>query len=80
MNELILGIKFMTNIIEEVVEAVKEVLPDAPIVEAVEAVIETIANPTPAQVLSDLQLAERLVSALKDTHPKNILDILKTLL
>ena len=56
---------------------------EAPIVEAGAAIVNSLANPTPANILADIELALRLVQELKDklsgAHP-SIWDLLKALL
>ena len=56
---------------------------DAPIVEIAEAVAETVTNPTPEQIITDVELIISLIkqlrAALANTHP-SILAVVKALL
>lgn len=80
----------MTNVIDEIVSAANEVasvsaesVPNAPITQIVDAVAKTIADPSPANIVADIELATNLVSQLKanlsGTHP-SIMGIIKALL
>jgi len=73
----------MNTIETEIVNAANEIAPNAPIVEAAVAVATTIADPTPVNILADLELALALVKQFKANiaglHP-SILNIIKALL
>jgi hypothetical protein len=74
---------FMTNVINEILEVGQEVIPNAPAVQAVAAISETIANPNPVNIVADIELATNLVTQLKanlaGTHP-SIMGLIKALL
>lgn len=65
---------------EQVNDVAPEVIP--PIVEAVEAAVQTVAAPTPANVLADVTLAISIINNLKahlDSKHPSIWDTIKAL-
>ena len=73
----------MTDEAVQAVEAVANaVSPHAPILKAAEAVVTTIADPSPNTLVSDFELAVQLVDELKaklsGAHP-SIMNIIKAL-
>ena len=79
MTELTLGRIFMTNIVNEIVNLAQELVPDAPITQAIEQVAKTIEQPSIENIMADLQLAQKIIEQLKTFHP-SILNIVKALL
>jgi len=73
----------MSNTLENVVNAANEIDPNAPIVQAAEAVVKTIEDPSPANLLNDVELAIGLVKQLKTvlstSHP-SVTSLVKKLL
>lgn len=65
-----------------ILNAAEALAPTAPVVQATEAVISTIANPTAATILNDIELAISLVKQLKahlnSSHP-SLANIVKLL-
>lgn len=72
----------MSTIESEVVAAVASVAPSSVAVQAAEAVISTTADPSPLNIVADLELAIKLVSEFKTKlaglHP-SIANIIKAL-
>ena len=73
----------MTNPEVQAVEnAVEQALPDSPVVQVAEAVAATVADPSPLNIMNDLQLALNLAKKLKaklaGMHP-SVTDIIKAL-
>lgn len=64
------------------IQAAQTIDPTAPIVEAASAAIETVANPSPENILADLELAISLVkqfrAAMANLHP-SVINIVKEL-
>lgn len=56
----------MTNIVEEIINAVSEVNPDSPAILAAKAALETLTNPTPTQIMEDLALACELIKRFRE--------------
>lgn len=73
----------MNQVTDEVLKVAEGIAPEAPIVEAVAAVAETVANPSPSNIINDVELAVRLVKQMKakltNAHP-TVWDIVKSLL
>ena len=55
----------VSKVINDVVNVASQVAPQAPIVEAAEAAIATVASPTPVNYLADIQLAISIISTIK---------------
>jgi hypothetical protein len=72
----------MSNVANEILTAAQVIAPNAPAVEAAVAVMATAANPSPANILADIELAISLVKQLKaalaGTHP-SVLALVKLL-
>lgn len=51
--------------VNDVVEVANEVAPEAPITQAVEAAVETAADPSVLNIVSDLELAHTLITEVK---------------
>ena|SRR5690242_18166520 len=81
--ELILGEFFMTNVIDSIDKIAQEIDPNAPLTKAAVAIGQTIVDPTPESILSDVMLAIQLVKDVKaklgNAHP-SVIDIFKALL
>lgn len=72
----------MNKVVDGVMTAVSAIDPNAPMLKAAEAVIATVANPSPSTLVADFALALQLVEELKEklagTHP-SIINIVKAL-
>jgi len=72
----------MNTVETEVLQTAEQIDPNAPVVQAAEAVVATIADPSPLNVMNDLELALKLAKRLKSTlstmHP-SVTDIIKAL-
>ena len=73
----------MVNEVEkEVVAAAEQIAPSAPAVEVLEAAVNTAIDPSPANILADIELAIKLVNEFKanvgNLHP-SVLGIIKAL-
>ena len=51
--------------VPEMVEAVAEACPNSPVVEVVEAAVKTASDPSPANLMADIELALSLAGQLK---------------
>ena len=72
----------MNQVVNDVVNAANQLDTGSVVTRATEAVIETVVNPNPATIISDITLAIQLVDELKaklsGTHP-SIMDVVKAL-
>lgn len=72
----------MTNVAQEIVTAANAVAPNAPAVEVATAVVQTAIDPSPSNILADIELIvgliKQLKTALAGTHP-SLLQIVKLL-
>jgi hypothetical protein len=73
----------MTNeVVNAVEQAVAQAIPNAPAVQAIEAVAATAADPSPLNIAADIELALSLVAQLKaqfaNSHP-SIMTFVKAL-
>ena len=59
--------------VPEMVEAVAEACPNSPVAEVVEAAVKTASDPSPANLMADIELALSLAGQLKSllssSHP-----------
>lgn len=73
----------MTHIAKDALDTAKAIDPNAPIVEAAEAVVNTSADPSPANLLNDIELAigfvKQLRALLNTAHP-SVTSLVKKLL
>jgi hypothetical protein len=73
----------MNDVAKEVEAAANEVLPNSPLVEAASAILNTVENPSPENIIADVELAISLVKQVKahldGVHP-SLLELLKALL
>ncbi len=73
----------MNTIANDALAVAKELDPNAPLVQAADAVLETAANPSVSNIVSDIMLVEKLVAEIKaklvGVHP-SALAYLKALL
>lgn len=73
----------MLSIIKDLLQLAKQYKPDAPIIDIAEAAINTAVNPTPANILADIELATKLVNQFKNDisnlHP-NVQGMVKELM
>ena len=71
-----------SEVVNEVLNAAQEVAPNAPVVEAAVAAVSTVADPSPANLLADVELAYKLIQQFKadiaGLHP-TVGNILKAL-
>jgi len=71
----------MNTLESTLLNVAESVAPDSPALDVAEAVIATVAAPTPEAILADITLAMKLIKKLKalaGTHP-HISDILKAI-
>jgi hypothetical protein len=72
----------VNNAVENVANTVAQLDPASPAVQAVEAVVKTVVDPSPSNIVADfaleVQLADEIKSRLAGANP-SILDVLKTL-
>ena len=72
----------MSDIASEIITAANQAAPTAPVVEVAEAALNTALSPSPANILSDLELAINLVKSFKaqiaGLHP-SVINIIKLL-
>ncbi len=75
--------KMTSPLVEEAVQIAESVAPQSEVVQDVAALVNTIAAPTPENLLNDLQIAIKLVKKLKDQikdlHP-SISDFIRKLI
>ena len=73
----------MNKVETDILEAAQEVAPNAPIVQVAAAIASTAANPSPANILADMELAIKLVkefrAAISKFHPSVLTFIKKAL-
>lgn len=64
------------NVVEkEILAAATEVAPSNPVVEVANAVVDTAANPSSANILADLELLISLIRRFKANHPHLLAEI-----
>jgi len=72
----------MTDVASEALEVAKEIDPNAPIVQAAEAAVNTVSDLSVSNIVADIELIVKLVNQLKaklqGVHP-NLIDIIKAL-
>lgn len=63
----------MNKLETEILQAAQQVAPDNETVQAVAAVVATVADPSPANIITDMELAIKLVkefkTAIANFHP-----------
>lgn len=62
----------MNTIENEILQAAQTVAPDSPVVQVAAAAVATVANPSPSNILADIELLLSLIKkikALAATHP-----------
>jgi hypothetical protein len=83
MTELLIGRFFMLSVLQDLLELAKKFDKNAPIISVAEAAIKTATNPSPENILEDIELALKLVHGFKrdvnNLHPK-VQEIVKELL
>jgi hypothetical protein len=55
----------MSDVAQEVVNAAETLAPNAPALEVAEAAVSTITNPSPENIVADIELAAKLIGQLK---------------
>jgi hypothetical protein len=73
----------MTNLVEKVMAEIEKYAPNIPIIQIVEAIIETIENPVEEMIIADIQMIMLVYTEvkmkLKGIHP-DFVNILKALI
>ena len=73
----------MNTVESDVLAVANQVAPQSPAVEAIQAVADTIADPSPTNIIADvelaLKLAKKLKVALSNMHP-TVTNVIKALL
>ncbi len=72
----------MSNIVQEAMTVADEVAPTVPAVEIAKAAVETAANPSPTNILADIELVisltKQLKAAVNGKHPI-LLELIKAI-
>ena len=55
----------MTSIAEQVIQSAAKAAPDSQLLQAANDAVSTVINPSPANILADVEMAYSIISALK---------------
>lgn len=65
----------MTSIAEKVIQAAAKTAPDSELLQVANATVSTIEDPSPSNVLADIELAWSIISAIKARLDKSHVSI-----
>lgn len=55
----------MTSLAEKVIQSAAQADPNSPILQAANAAVSTVENPSPSNILADIELAWSIISLVK---------------